>query len=358
MLVALIAVVLLVAPSGEAEVIEPKSGADRVDRVAFFESTLKQSALLPCQRRFPLQADAFARSHGAWMKYNAERSRNGRKSIEDAVGRDAASESFRGEDAQAAMEEVLSGLPEAKRLPWCRQHFPDAKSSFESGVSRLQDADDENDVQGFLDIITAADRGHSNAEALAGMIYIDGAPRFDLPPEPARGLKYMMSAAEHGLHHAQLALGMHYVTGKILPEDAHLAEKWLTLGALQSDAQMHAALADMLEKGEGVPRSISKALGFYTRAADMGDAWAAQKAAELLLAGKGAASDASKAFYYALLALRGGSKEADSLRREASARLSAAERQEIEARLEHWQPVSPHPSAAMPLLPANSVRHD
>ena len=370
MLIELLASIVLAAPGGE-RIIEPSSEADRVAKVAYFDSLVKLGALRPCQDLFRSHARTFAEAHATWTDRNARRISDGKKSIANTVGPEAANEPFPLDEAQAAMVTVLSGLPEARRLPWCQEHFPAssgraplapadsaraarpdaARASFEAGVFELQDDDASNDAQALERIVTAADQGHPNAEALMAMMHLEGSTRFDMSPDIAQGLRYLKRAAEHGLNHAQLKLGMHYSTGDIVPQNPRLAEKWLTLGALQSDANMHAAMADMLEKGEGVPRSLRKAFRFYSGAADMGHAWAAEKAASMLLEGRGTPRDPSRAYYYALLAGQGGSTDAASLLKDASTRLGAAERKRIEARVKNWVPRSPHPSASLPLLP-------
>jgi hypothetical protein len=126
MLIELLVVFALAAP-GEEVVSEPASEADRTARVAYFDSLVKQSALRPCQDRFPAHAGTFAHSHSAWAGEHARLIRDGRKSIVDALGPEAAKEAFPTGEAEAAMVTVLSELPEAERLPWCQEHFPDTR---------------------------------------------------------------------------------------------------------------------------------------------------------------------------------------------------------------------------------------
>ncbi len=79
-------------------------------------------------------------------------------------------------------------------------------------------------------------------------------------------------AARQGDVKAQCELGMMYLEGDGVPQDAVAAAEWFTQAAEQGNAGAQCELGGMYRDGEGVARDYDTAVKWYTEAAEHGDA--------------------------------------------------------------------------------------
>ncbi len=107
-------------------------------------------------------------------------------------------------------------------------------------------------------------------------------------------LKEWQTLAEQGNPKAQLALGIMYVQGKGVPQNATEAVRWYRLAAEQGDSEAQEKLGVMYEHGEGVP-DYSQARNWYLRAAEQGRVAAQSNLGTIYAAGLGVTQDFEEA---------------------------------------------------------------
>ena len=167
---------------------------------------------------------------------------------------------------------------------------------FEDG----QAAYDRHDYAAALqDWRPLADQGDVRAQVSLGMMYYNGQIS---PQDYAQALAWFRKAAEQGLAEAQYNLGVMYDEGRGAPQDFVLAYLWYNLTASVAErgpsedivktrewaaknrdlvaakmtptqiAQAQYALGWAYANGQGVPQDYEKAIAWYRKAAEQGDA--------------------------------------------------------------------------------------
>lgn len=102
--------------------------------------------------------------------------------------------------------------------------------------------------------------------------------------------------AETGNVEAQLGLGMLYNMGLGVPKNAAKAVKWYQKAANHGDASAQLLLGEMFMSGEiGLPKNPTTAAKWYQKAADQGNMLAQNNLAEMYDSGEGVPKNPSKA---------------------------------------------------------------
>ena len=85
--------------------------------------------------------------------------------------------------------------------------------------------------------------------------------------DPAEATRWFRKAAEQGQGESQYSLGMRYLLGESVAQDAKEAVRWFKLAADQGIGMAQAALALRYSKGEGVEADFVEAYKWATLAA-------------------------------------------------------------------------------------------
>lgn len=214
---------------------------------------------------------------------------------------------------------------------------------------------------------SAGEQGHVEAQFMLAMMYDAGR---QIPKDEYRAFRWFKKAAEQGHVAAQRATGMMYQRGKGIPRSYEDAAHWYAEAARQNDPYSQSELGRMHRYGQGMSRSerrahrwFSKAHRTFTAAAEQGDSNAQAALATMYRFAEGVPQDEEKAlawceraaeqgraesqFYiawqlnrkgdknreayaWASIAATSGHAQANSLRDEIAAKLTALELREAE----------------------------
>ena len=146
-------------------------------------------------------------------------------------------------------------------------------------------------------------------------------------------LALITSAAHRGDAKSQLILGDAYMLGNGgLGKSTSDAMTWYLKAANQGYTPAQRRLGYWYSKGEGVERDDAIALDWYLRAAESGDAQAQWTVGSMY----GVKGDKREAYFWYLLAISKGNKEAIRARDYTEAQLSRQERKAAQARVLRW----------------------
>lgn len=221
----------------------------------------------------------------------------------------------------------------------------------------------------------AADQGFAQAQHSLGILYEYGS---GIAADPATAVQWYRKAAEQGFAPAQFSLGLCYAHGKGVPLDFGQALEWYGKAAKQNNSDAMLNLAFLYHNGQGVPKDEARSFDLVRQAADAGspDAqfqlgmdyyqgeeglkadndlarkWLSRSAQQ----GEVAAqfnfamllkADPAKVYFWLSVAaphLTGQTKEKTTeLRNTAAARLSPAQKAEIDRQVKDWRPVEEQP---------------
>jgi hypothetical protein len=127
-----------------------------------------------------------------------------------------------------------------------------------------------------------ARRGHVDSMVACGIILVEG---LGVPPQEREGFVWLEKAIEAGSSaQACYELGTIYYTGidGFIEEDSEKAYKLFERAAQQDHTAALYMTADCLVEGEGVERSVAKAIPLFYKAADRGHRFSRQRIRELL----------------------------------------------------------------------------
>lgn len=120
---------------------------------------------------------------------------------------------------------------------------------------------------------SAANQGLPLSQMMAGAMlsHGDGTAK-----DATQAVSWWRKAAEQGQARAQVSLGIALINGTGVARDSHSGITWLEKAASQGEAQpkeagdAHGALAEVFEKGVGVPIDIEKARIHWSKAVELG----------------------------------------------------------------------------------------
>ena len=221
----------------------------------------------------------------------------------------------------------------------------------------------------------AADHGFAQAQHSLGVLYELGN---GIPADPATAALWYRKAAGQGFAPAQFSLGLCYAHGKGVPQDYGQAIAWYEKAAKQNNSDAMLNLAFLYHNGKGVPKDEARSFGLVRQAAEAGSADAQfqlgmdyfqgeeglkpdNDIARKWLGRSAQQGDVAAQFNYAMLLkaepakvyfwlsvaaphLTGQTKEKTAeLRTTTAARLSPAQRAEIDQQVKVWRPVEEQP---------------
>lgn len=112
----------------------------------------------------------------------------------------------------------------------------------------------------------ASARGDRDAVLLLGLLLTDALE----PPDPVSGAATFREAAEYGYPLAHYRLGLLYLSGQGVAEDAEKAFRWIEKAARLGSADACLHLGVMYAQGQGVEQDYALAAHWYGRAAELG----------------------------------------------------------------------------------------
>jgi TPR repeat protein len=221
----------------------------------------------------------------------------------------------------------------------------------------------------------AADQGFAQAQHSLGVLYELGT---GVPADPTMAAQWYRKAAEQGFAPAQFSLGLCYVHGNGVPQDFGQALAWYEKAAKQNNSDAMLNLAFLYHTGQGVPKDEARSFALVRQAAEAGspdaqfqlgmDYYQGEEGlqadddmARKWLRRSAEQGDAAAQFNYAVLLKAEPAKvyfwlsvaaphftgetrqKTTELRTAASARLSPAERAEIDQQVKVWRPVEEQP---------------
>ncbi len=221
----------------------------------------------------------------------------------------------------------------------------------------------------------AADQGFAPAQHSLGVLYEYGS---GVPNNPATAAEWYRKAAVQGFAPAQFSLGLCYAHGNGVPQDFGQARSWYERAAQQKNSDALLNLAYLYHNGQGVTKDESRSFDFIRKAAEAGspDAQfnlgmayyqgdnglqADNDLARKWLARSSQQGDVAAQFNYAMLLktqpakvyfwlgvaaphLTGETRsKTTELRTSAAARLSPAQKAEIDQQVKDWRPVEEQP---------------
>ncbi len=221
----------------------------------------------------------------------------------------------------------------------------------------------------------AADRGLARAQHSLGVLYESGT---GVPLDPATAAQWYRKAADQGFAPAQFSLGFCYEHGKGVPQDFGQAIAWYEKAAQQNNSDAMMNLAFLYHNGQGVTKDEARSFDFVRRAAEAGSPDAQFQLGMAYYQGEeglqpdndiarkwlyrsAQQGDAAAQFNYAMLLKAEPAKvyfwlclaephftgqtkaKTTELRTAAAAKLSPAERAEIDQQVKLWRPVEDQP---------------
>ncbi len=153
----------------------------------------------------------------------------------------------------------------------------------------------------------------------------------EIPRNYVSAARWFRAAADQGDAEAQAGLAELYEAGQGVPLDYSEAAKWYRRAAEQGHAGAQFGLAVLHEFGRGVNRDQAGAASWYQRAAEQGEAEAQYNLAQRYSAGVGVPADLMQASKWFQLAALRGVADASRAADECRARLSPAQRSEVDA---------------------------
>jgi uncharacterized protein len=124
-----------------------------------------------------------------------------------------------------------------------------------------------DDAQALRLLQHAANRGFVAAEEAMGIFCQSG---FGMPPDKAQAVSWYTKAAQLGSRDAATNLALMYSTGDGIQKDSAKAATWFRSAAEAGDATAQLNLAAFYHRGEGLPQDDAQATLWLTKAADQG----------------------------------------------------------------------------------------
>jgi len=250
----------------------------------------------------------------------------------------------------------------------------DAAAEWQVGLDYQQgDIVGRDFVQAEAWLKKAADQGYAQAELALGLLLEKR--NSGIAEDDAQAAGLLRKAADQGLAEAQYQLALSYRHGIGVTEDNAQAAAWLQKAAQQKNANAMAELADLYAHGQGVGKDEKQTFALATQAAALGSAQGEYELGLAYESGQGTKKDKgqatdwyrkaadqglaqaqlglallmgsnhAEAYFWASLAaprLQGELADKATYLRDTSAdRLSPAEKDAADKRIELWRPVHP-----------------
>jgi TPR repeat protein len=162
--------------------------------------------------------------------------------------------------------------------------------------------------------LKAAGQGDAEAQYIAGGMYYRG---FGTAKDIKKGTELLLAAAQHGVENpdSNLLLGQAFFLGSVLPRNYDKALQWYTKAADGGNAEAQNELGFIYYSGKGVTRDLAKGAAYFVKAAQLNLPIAQYNAGLVYFSGNGVESvDLAKAYGWMSLASANGYAPASSAR--------------------------------------------
>ncbi len=149
-------------------------------------------------------------------------------------------------------------------------------------------------------------------------------------------VRWLTLAAQQDDAEAQYYLGMLYMTGKGVGQDAVLAARWLKVAAGLGDARAQYNLGLMYKEGVGVKQDYRAAARWYRAAAERGEPRAQNNLGNFYVSGRGVPQDYVMAHMWFNLAAANGNENGIRNRDRLAGQLSGAQMAEAQRLARTW----------------------
>jgi TPR repeat protein len=177
---------------------------------------------------------------------------------------------------------------------------------------------------------------YGDVESMAnlGVAYLKG---IGVPQNYTEAVKWFHLAADQGNANAQNNLGFCYYQGYGVAQDFTEAEKWIRKAADQEDFIAQYELGSLYHLGQGLPQNTSEAFTWWLKAAEQGYVLAQNNVGFLYEEGKVVDQNLVEAHKWMSLAATQGYKGADEHSNAMASKMSAAQREESQRRIEKFK---------------------
>lgn len=211
----------------------------------------------------------------------------------------------------------------------------DLEAQFQMGMSFYHGKDvHQNYAEAVRFFRSAAEGGHSSAQAYLGLCYENG---IGIPQDYPEAGKWFRRAANQGNAGGQCALGYQYHHGHGVPQDHAEAAKWFLKAADQGNADAQYNLGQQYFYGHGVLQDYTEAAKWFLKAVEQGDASAPVGLGNQYRDGLGVARDVIEAYKWFKLAAEQGHKDAAKELASITSMLSPGEQQEGDRRYREFK---------------------
>lgn len=203
-----------------------------------------------------------------------------------------------------------------------------------SQPSRRASQTDDYSGEGIKWALRGVKYGDVGSMALLGGAYLYG---LDVPKNYTEAVKWLRQAAEQGDPTAEKSLGFCYYQGYGVAQNYTEAEKWIRKAAEQGDSVGQYQLGSLYQLGQGLPQNTFEAFTWWLKAAEQGHVIAQNNVGFLYEEGKIIDQDYVEAHKWMSLAAAQGYKGADEDSNAMALKMSAAQREESQRRIEKFK---------------------
>ena len=232
---------------------------------------------------------------------------------------------------------VLNRSPHTEVLmdPEQENTVQDLEAQFQMGMSFYHGKDvHQNYTEAARFFRSAAEGGHSSAQAYLGYCYYEG---LGAPQDYTESVKWFRKSAEQGDASAQTKLGYQYRFGEGVPKNDTEAAKWYRKAAEQGDASAQTKLGCQYLFGEGLPKNDTEAAKWFLKAAKQGNALAQALLGYQYCDGVSVPKDEIEAYKWFKLAAEQGQEDATKELKSLTSTLSTDEQQEGDRRYRQFK---------------------
>ncbi|MEM7172818.1 MAG: tetratricopeptide repeat protein [Pseudomonadota bacterium] len=207
-------------------------------------------------------------------------------------------------------------------------------ATLEEAEAAYAAGDYETAYELFLDL---AEAGDPEAQFDLGVLYLRGD---GVEQDAATGAAWLQKAADQGFANAQMNLGLMYQKGDGVPQDDAQAARLFEAAAAQGHAQAQNALGILFARGQGVLPDPAQAAALFGLAADQGHVIAQVNIAFAFEKGEGVPQDDVEAYRWLFIASQSlpsqTRTQVESWMEAISARMTPAQITAAEERAQAW----------------------
>lgn len=213
---------------------------------------------------------------------------------------------------------------------------PSTPQSSKTGTGNVQAVPPEKKPQTVSELQAPADKGDLAAQFDLGMMYLEGS---GVLQDARKGVDLLTRAANQGDAMAQFNVGMTYYQGvKGVAQNYEKAIEWFTKGVANNDDRSEYNLGVMYYRGEGMVEDRQKAFDLFLKSALQGYGKAAYNLGVMYARGEGTKKpDVVEAYGWFTLAGNFGDEKAAGVLKQLTNEFTATQKSRAEVRLKELE---------------------